>query len=269
MHTFHIYIRMPTFRVATQPCKCITNLFRYLFNTKKANHSANLRRNLNLHPRIILLRSPQPLLRIKIHRIYPIASLALIQPLRLPNPQRHKRLIRTQQRARERIAPIDTESWTRDLHPSLNITHQGQLAGENLAEQQVHPFYAAPTQVVLDERKRVRVPLAAQRAEDQAPGARLAGGQDGGAAQGVQRVVGVGLVRKTARVRVVAVGGQAGVRDHGGLEVEAAVAEVEQEVGRRVLLPVCGGKAGAGGSGQGRRGAAEDFAFGERCDLRD
>jgi len=122
--------------------------------------------------------------------------------------------------------------------------------------------------VVLDERERVRVPLAAQRAEDQAPGVRLAGGQDGGAAQGVQRVVGVGFMREAARVRVVAVGGQAGVRDHGRLEVEAAIAEVEQEVGRCVLLPVCGGEAGVGGNGQGRRGAAEDFAFGERCDLR-
>ena len=84
----------------------------------------------------------------------------------------------------------------------------------------------------------------------------------------MQRVVGVGLVREAARVRIIAVGGQAGVCDHGGLEVEAAVAEVEQEVGRCVLLPVCGGEAGAGGNGQGRRGAAEDFAFGERCDLR-
>ena len=122
--------------------------------------------------------------------------------------------------------------------------------------------------MVLDERERVWVPLAAQRAEDQAPGVRLAGGQDGGAAQGVQRVMGVGLVREAARVRVVAVGGQAGVRDHGGLEVKAAIAEVEQEVGRCVLLPVCGGEAGVGGNWQGRRGAAEDFAFGERCDLR-
>lgn len=58
-----------------------------------------------------------------------------------------------------------------------------------------------------------------------------------------------------ARVRIVAVGGDGWIVDHGGFEMEAAVAEVEEEV------DFGGGELGGG--------AAEDFALGEGGDLWD
>lgn len=74
--------------------------------------------------------------------------------------------------------------------------------------------------------QRGHIALAAEGAEDQAPLGRQAGGGDGGAAEGVHFRVGVGLAGEFAGVGVVAVGGEGGVVDHGGLEVEAAVADV-------------------------------------------
>ena len=102
----------------------------------------------------------------------------------------------------------------------------------------------------------MRIPLAAQRAENQAPGFRGAGGGDGGAPRRLHRGVRVALACQFARIRVVPVGGQRGVVDHGGFEVEAAVAEVEEEVD-------------GGVRGQARRRAAEDFARAEGPCLRD
>lgn len=74
------------------------------------------------------------------------------------------------------------------------------------------------------------VPLPAERAEDDTPFLGGAGGADGGVSQRVHVGVGVGLAREFARVGVVAVGGQGGVVDHSRFEMEAPVAEVEEEV---------------------------------------
>lgn len=102
----------------------------------------------------------------------------------------------------------------------------------------------------------MRVSLAAQRAEDDAPFAGGARGRDGGVAERVHFSVGVGFAREFARVGVVAVGGQVRVVDHGRFEMEAPVAEVEEEVD-------------GWGGGEARGGAAEDLAFAEGEDLRD
>ena len=77
----------------------------------------------------------------------------------------------------------------------------------------------------------MRVPLPAQGAEDETPFAGALRAGDGGAALGVHGGVGVVFVGEASGVGVVAVGGQGGVVDHDGFEVEAAVAEVEDEVG--------------------------------------
>ena len=86
---------------------------------------------------------------------------------------------------------------------------------------------AAGGEVGFDERHGVRVSLAAERAEDEAPFLGGAGGGDGRVPLRLHFVVAVAFAREFARVRVVAVGGDAGVMDHGRFEVEAAVAEVE------------------------------------------
>lgn len=201
--------------------------------------------------RLARLRPSQPLLRIKVHRIDALIRLVPV----LFRPQRNQRLIRRQQRSRKRIPPINTQPRTSDLHPALHIRHGGQLAGEDLAEQQVDERDAARGQLVLDHGHGVGVPLAAERAEDEAPFAGGFSAGDGVAAEGVHFVVVVGFAGQGARVRVVAVGGDGGVVDHGGFEVEAAVAEVEEDVDTGVV--------------ELRGGAAEDLALGEGGDLRD
>ena len=86
----------------------------------------------------------------------------------------------------------------------------------------------------------MRVALAAQGAEDEPPLARALGRGDGGAAEGLHLVVAVGLAGELPGVRVVAVGRDGGVVDHDALEVEAAVAEVEDQVDGVVVTETWG-----------------------------
>lgn len=76
----------------------------------------------------------------------------------------------------------------------------------------------------------------------------------------------VGFVGQAARIRIVAVGGQRRIGDHGGLEVKPSVAQIKQQVRHRLLSTL--GVELALSDSHGGRGATEDFAFGEGCDLR-
>lgn len=102
----------------------------------------------------------------------------------------------------------------------------------------------------------MRVPLAAERAQDETPLLGRLGRPDGGPAQVLHLVVAVRLARQLARVRVVAVGRDGWVVDHDALEVEAAVAEVEDHVDLVVVVEL-------------RARAAEDLALAQGRDLRD
>lgn len=65
----------------------------------------------------------------------------------------------------------------------------------------------------------------------------------------------VRLAGEFSGIGIIAIGGQRRVVDHGGLEMEAAVAEVEDEVCLAARKT--------------RRSAAENLALAERCDLWD
>ena len=112
-------------------------------------------------------RPPQPLPRIKIHRIPPL----LLPPL--PPPQRHHRLIRTQERPRESVSPINAQPRTGNLNPSadslvlfslLGAAHECQFPGEYLAQGELHPCLAVGLQQRLDRFEGVEVPLSSERA---------------------------------------------------------------------------------------------------------
>ena len=76
----------------------------------------------------------------------------------------------------------------------------------------------------------------------------------------------VGFVCQAAGIRIVAVGGQGGICNHGGFEVEPSVAQVKQQVRDRLFSAL--GIELALGDGHGGRCAAKDFTLGEGCDLR-
>ena len=73
----------------------------------------------------------------------------------------------------------------------------------------------------------MRVTLSTERAEDNAPLARGLGCGDCVPTDRVHLFVLVALAGQGPRVRIVSVGWDGRVVDHGGFEVEAAVAEVE------------------------------------------
>lgn len=201
------------------------------------------------------LRPTQPVLAVVVHRV-DAAAAALLGPVLGGDAERDEGLVRRQQRARKGVAPVDAEARARDLHPALDVGHERQLAGEDFAEQQVDPGDAAVAQAALDERHGVRVALAAERAEDEPPAAGAARRLDGCRADRLHLAVAVRLARELARVRVVAVRGDGRVVDHDALEVEAAVAEVQDEVDAVLVA-------------QARRRAAENLALAERRNLRD
>ena len=115
--------------------------------------------------RLFRSRSPQPILRIEIHRINPLIRRIPI----LPHPQRNQSFIRRQQRSRKRIPPINTQPRTGNLHPTFDVGHGSQLPGKDLAEQQIDDGNTAVTEMVLDHGHGVRVPLSTKRAEYDAP----------------------------------------------------------------------------------------------------
>lgn len=182
-----------------------------------------------------------------------IHRVGLLAPILL-HLQRDKGLVRGQKRPGKRIAPVDAEAWACDLDPALDVAHEGQLSWEDLTQEQVDPGDASLRQLLLNEGHGVRVTLAAERAEDEPPFLGLLGRGDGGAAYRLHLVMLVRLAGEFAGVRVVAIRGDRGVVDHDALEVEAAVAEVQDEVDGVVVLKT-------------RGGAPEDLALAERCDL--
>ena len=199
---------------------------------------------------ILRLDPAQTVFAVVIHRI---AALALP---RFASAEHHQCLVRCQQRFRERIAPVDAQSWTRDLHPAVDVGHERQLPREDLGQQQIHHLDAGGTQAFFDERHGVRVALSAQRAEDEPPSTCFACACESIGAIRQECGVVVGLVGEATRIRIVSVGGDGRVVDHGALEVKATVAEVQDEIDGLFL-------------GEVRRGTAEDFAFAERRDLWD
>lgn len=108
---------------------------------------------------------------------------------------------------------------------------------------------------ILDQCHSVRITLTTERAEYEAPFLGSFGRPDGLSAQIMHLLVIVRLAGEFPRIGIIAVGGQRRVVDHGGLEMEAAVAEVEDEV------CLVARKTG--------RGAAEDLALAEGRDLWD
>lgn len=104
----------------------------------------------------------------------------------------------------------------------------------------------------------MRISLTTERAEYEAPFLRLLGRPDGPSAQILHLPVIVRLAGEFPRIGIVAVSGQRRVMDHGGLEMEAAVAEVEDDGVRRAVA-----------LRQARRRAAEDLALAEGRGLRD
>ena len=101
----------------------------------------------------------------------------------------------------------------------------------------------------------MRIPLTAERAENETPLARPAGTSNGGTAERLHLVVGVSLACEAARVRVIAVSRDSRVVDHDALEVEAAVAEVEDEVYGTMIVAEARGR------------AAQDLAFAQGRNL--
>lgn len=153
----------------------------------------------------------------------------MLRPV-VPHAQRDKRLIRRQQRPRKRIPPIYTQPRTRDLHPALDVAHHGQLPGKDFAQQQVNPGDTPFLELLLNQRHGMRITLASQRAENQAPALRLARRLHRLPTDRLHLIVLVLFAGELARVRVVAVRGDGRVVNHDALEVEAAVAEVQDEV---------------------------------------
>lgn len=196
------------------------------------------------------LRPSQAVLAIIIHRIH-----TLLLPV-FAETKRYQRLVRREQRTGERIPPVDAQARARHLDPALDLAHHGQLAREDFAQQQVDPGDAPLAQPPLNQGHRVRVALAAERAEDEAPAARLAGRLDGRPADRLHLFVTVRLACELARVRVVAVRRYRGVVDHDALQVETPVAEVQNQVDAVLVV-------------EPRRGAAQDLTFAERRNLWD
>lgn len=76
----------------------------------------------------------------------------------------------------------------------------------------------------------MRIPLAPQGPENNTPCFGFSCCEDRSSTERVQGVVLVDFVREASGIGIVAVSGEGWIRDHGGLEVESAVAKIEQEI---------------------------------------
>ena len=99
------------------------------------------------------------------------------------------------------------------------------------------------------------VALPAERAQNETPLAGCSSACDGGTTEGLHLVMSVSLAGELPRVRVISVGRDRWVVDHDALEVETAIAEIQDNVDG-ILVP------------QAWRRASKDLSLTQRRDLR-
>ena len=125
------------------------------------------------------------MLSIKVHRINGLVNRrrrlrrrSRLSPIRTLI-ESDEGLVGSEERSRESVAPIDTETRTSDLDPTMNVGHERQFTGKDLAEEEVDTGDASMTEMVLDEGHGMWITLSTERAEDETPSVGGACGGDG------------------------------------------------------------------------------------------